>query len=621
MIKSTSLDQSASLSSTQLTSFKTPSKPKPKSTLSIHHHPHDTPPQIQSFDYQPPLHPSSPLTSNRFFQPLSFPSKPSLSGNQSKSNCPTKRPMKASCHAGSESISNVRLRKRGFRTSNPSSQIFPSSPTSFTHLPSSSSHSTNTCNLLDDFMSSPSSRTNAITLTPHSTLSVPSSEAEKASLSQRLASQGVHTSWDTVSKAIRCLLEPLEHEANPLIDFAHLVTLIKLIDSVPSALPKPPREEEKPFHQVINGVPFTFAGSLVPASSPTPMTERPRSTYKPSHQRNTRHKRMKIESDSDGSVKVVTVGEDDDDEEGRFHKPTPSKFLSPPASHRKPVNQNGLVSAEVARYGRIAITAEVMVNQLGLKAAKDAISRASDIHPTDGNIESSPNPPDASALNWFIVGKKKLLKAEKGPVLVAPSTPSGPSFSMTEHQTAFWNSLSQSTINPNQSQNPFLSPSPAIFSSDSVLSNDEDSHVLRQSFNPFQNNTRLSNALSSQSQSYHPSFQLPEEDIFFKPGYFNQTETFLAPSIIKETDENSTPKDIQFQIHRSRFDYSPCSPLRNHQLRNPIQNQTQTQKICLFEEIDESIDFFSNSSPAARLGELDPNRLNQLRASSPSPFV
>ncbi|EGG12906.1 uncharacterized protein MELLADRAFT_58823 [Melampsora larici-populina 98AG31] len=649
MIKSTSFDQSSSLPSTQLPSFKTPSKSKSKSksTLSSMHHPHDTPLQHHSFDYQPPLHSSSPLSSNRFLQPNHFPSKPSPFGNQSIKPKPLiKRSMKPSSHAGSESISNVRLRKRGFNTPNPSSQIFPSSPTSFSLLPSSPSRSTNTCNLLDEFMSSPAPRSKAITFTSQCKSPVPSSESEKVSLSQRLASQGfvfslfiqiktyfityisvdfisVQASWDTVNRAIQYLLEPLQHQTNPLLDFTHLVTLIKLIDSVPSASPKRPTEVEKPFHQVINGVPFTFAASLIPASSPTPMSERPRTTNKPSQQRNPKQKRLKIESDLDGSVKVVTVGEnDEEEEEGRFHKSTRPKFSSPPVSHCKPVNRNGLVSAEVARYGRIAITAEVMVNQLGLKAAKEAISRASDGHPTDGNLKSSPNPPDASALDWFIVGKQKIFKADQGPTLVVPSTPSGPSFSMTDDQSTFWKSLSQSSINLHRSQNPFLSPSPAIFSSDSNIPlNPQPNHSLRQSFNPFPNHTRLSNALSTQTQSYiTSSYQLPEEDICFKPGSFHQTETFVAPLIVKETDENSTPKDSQpYQIHRSRFDYSPCSPLRHHQLRNP--NQNPSQKICLFEDIDEPIDFFTNSSPVARLGEIDPNRLNQLRGSSPSPFV
>lgn len=192
MIKLTSLDQSSSLPSTQRPSFKTPSKPKSKSKSTISmHHPHDTPFQNHSFDYQPPLHPSSPLTSNRFLQPNYLSSKPSSSGNQSaKAKPPIKRSMKPSSHAGSESISNVRLRKRGFQTPNAASKVFPSSPTSFSNLPSSSSRSTNTCNLLDEFMSSPAPRTDTKTLTPQSKFPVPSSESEKASLSQKLASQG-----------------------------------------------------------------------------------------------------------------------------------------------------------------------------------------------------------------------------------------------------------------------------------------------------------------------------------------------------------------------------------------------------------------------------------------------
>ncbi|KAH9821537.1 hypothetical protein DFH28DRAFT_1217461 [Melampsora americana] len=141
--------------------------------------------------------------------------------------------------------------------------------------------------------------------------------------------------------------------------------------------------------------------------------------------------------------------------------------------------KNELVSAQVAQYGRIAITAEVMVNQLGVQAEQDAISIAHEHHPTHPHIPSSPNPPDA------------------------PSSPSlfEPSFSITDEPDQFWNPISTSHFNLISTPNPFLSPSTLIYPNDSLLSNETFDSINPSILNSFETDLKAPIELNSSSRS------------------------------------------------------------------------------------------------------------------------
>lgn len=447
--------------------------------------PHLTP-DSHSYLNQPTDQASSPLTSSRFLNLdpvlLLRPNHPTVVMPTSQSKPRPSRPNRA----GSESVNCIRQRKRQggawttsidlkpthsdskkpknaqmissstFDFSSPSACLSPSEP------PSKASQ------LLHNVVpSSPSKTPHLSTDTdkPRRSQAVGLIyEREKTALLQKLARAGlvscgaqatehqifwfwptypilcvwscrVHTSAATATQAINRLSSQIQTDRKSTVDMSDLIAMIQLIDGGLSCASAPVCSTatsapglHQPIQQFINGFPFTLSTSPL---RPTPLASLPvvrksqSHTPIPSTPRAAQRKRFKIAAGADGSATLVARSADEhDEEEPRRRQPTKYSPDRPSTPAQLSSSSPGLVSAEVAEYGRIAIKAEALVDGLGPQAASAAISRA--------RVSSADNCPEATpslkqtrrhptpSLEWFNMGSSSGRKP-KAPSIYQPA--------------------------------------------------------------------------------------------------------------------------------------------------------------------------------------------------------
>ncbi|KAG0151405.1 hypothetical protein CROQUDRAFT_651239 [Cronartium quercuum f. sp. fusiforme G11] len=541
----------------------------------------------QGFDYDS-VPPSSPLSA-RFanVDPLLQAQRPlSQIPVTSSSNKPKRW---RSDRPGSESISSVRQRKRrGGILPSPKSSSTPqmsSTTSSFSaHLlrtpatslpPNSSRRSTNTFNLLDNVMSSPCYATSSPSSLDQAQRKEDISDHENLTLLQILARAGGHKNIDGMLSQVE---KP--HEI-PRAEMAQLIGLIHQFDGFPSAPVPVAASQSAPVQQIINGVPFILSTSPValPSASSPPLASSPCIGLGQGPR-----KRFKIASGPDGVAKPVTTTATTSTRRTSRYRTQRQKRIK---------DGRGLVCAEVAKYGRIAIKEEKLVERLGVQAASAAISRA-----TGTGVMA----PTGTVLDWFNLaegGERKKSKVMENVASIVPT--------FTDEQNAFWSSLRPSSTNATPDQSPNLS---------------HNAHLLHQHFPAalFGDNIfGFDGSLPSSSPSR------ADQETFFKPG--TSTHLALAPS---PSITSSTPGPPPAPKADEEADENVCSFFDN------LTRTPQTNPILCSSASRPTKADYSPRSPERRpddwlvtscsgvggwLADLDMNRPEGMRGSSPCPFL